>query len=318
MEKYIPISFDILLNNLNEVENIELFIKGERGLKKIKEKGKPLSNELKAKLAKFKKGKQNKVLVKTESNAVFNLCNVAIQRIIQSRERPERIIREIFSILNTMYDALVTNPVKENFTSVSSANEKVSRFIENNPQVTKLTISTLKKDTSTSIHTINVQKLVSGFAHFIGMRGTKLKIFVDGSFFHDIGKIKIPDNILKKPGRLTDEEFEIMKKHTLFGYEILIENDLKKYSKMALEHHEFMDGSGYPNGIKGEDISEYAKIVQICDIFEALTGIRPYKKPFEIFNALELMKKEFVDKGKIDKELFEEFLNFLKINKESS
>jgi HD-GYP domain-containing protein (c-di-GMP phosphodiesterase class II) len=126
--------------------------------------------------------------------------------------------------------------------------------------------------------------------------------------------VKIDDKILKKPGILTEEEFAIIKKHTEYGYEILNNEGMKKYSSIALSHHEFIDGSGYPQGLKNDEINYYAKIVQICDIFEALTGIRPYKKPFDEFPALRIIRGEFVEVGKIDKKLFEEFVKFIGIN----
>jgi HD-GYP domain-containing protein (c-di-GMP phosphodiesterase class II) len=96
---------------------------------------------------------------------------------------------------------------------------------------------------------------------------------------HDIGKITIPDHILKKPGKLTDEEWTIMKSHTTNGYQILRSAD--QYSRLAdyaLTHHERYDGKGYPQGLKGEDIPLYSRIIAICDAYEAMTADRPYRK----------------------------------------
>ena len=96
---------------------------------------------------------------------------------------------------------------------------------------------------------------------------------------HDIGKITIPDHILKKPGKLTDEEWSIMKSHTTNGYQILRSAD--QYSRLAdyaLTHHERFDGKGYPQGLKGEDIPLYSRIIAICDAYEAMTADRPYRK----------------------------------------
>lgn len=96
---------------------------------------------------------------------------------------------------------------------------------------------------------------------------------------HDIGKITIPDHILKKPGKLTEDEWEIMKAHTTNGYQILRSAD--KYSKLAeyaLTHHERIDGKGYPQGLKGEEIPLFSRIIGICDAYEAMTADRPYRK----------------------------------------
>jgi HD-GYP domain-containing protein (c-di-GMP phosphodiesterase class II) len=109
---------------------------------------------------------------------------------------------------------------------------------------------------------------------------------------HDIGKITIPDRILDKPGKLTDEEWKIMKTHTINGYNILRSAD--KYSRLAeyaLTHHERWDGSGYPNGLQGEDIPLFSRIINICDSYEAMTADRPYRKaPGKDFAIRELKR----------------------------
>ncbi|MPN24202.1 Cyclic di-GMP phosphodiesterase [bioreactor metagenome] len=109
---------------------------------------------------------------------------------------------------------------------------------------------------------------------------------------HDIGKIGIPDNILLKPGKLTPEEFDIMKQHVLFGENILKDMDGKiqnmtgfSFMKTAIDiaggHHEKWDGSGYPRKLSGHDIPLAGRIVALADVFDALTSARPYKKAFD-------------------------------------
>ncbi|MCF7931122.1 MAG: diguanylate cyclase, partial [Acholeplasmataceae bacterium] len=125
--------------------------------------------------------------------------------------------------------------------------------------------------------------------------GEKLKLSIDqtkelafAGLMHDIGKITIPDNILDKPGKLTDEEWIIMKKHTINGYNILRSAD--KYSRLAeyaLTHHERWDGNGYPNGLKGEDIPLFSRIISITDAYEAMTADRPYRKALDSKVAVE-------------------------------
>jgi hypothetical protein len=112
---------------------------------------------------------------------------------------------------------------------------------------------------------------------------------------HDIGKLGIKDMILLKPAKLTDEEFEEMKKHTIYGYEILKDSTidiLKMASNVALCHHEKYDGTGYPRGLKGEEIPIEARIVAVADVFDALTSRRPYKEPYEIGRAVEIIEKD--------------------------
>ena len=127
------------------------------------------------------------------------------------------------------------------------------------------------------------------------LMGTALKFNTDdlneleqAGLFHDIGKISIPDEILKKPGKLTEEEFKIVKGHTEVGYQILRAAD--EYSDLAihaLHHHERWDGNGYPSGLKGEDIPLFSRIINVVDSFEAMTADRPYHKKIDKLSAVQ-------------------------------
>lgn len=111
---------------------------------------------------------------------------------------------------------------------------------------------------------------------------------------HDIGKVGTPDVILLKPGKLTPEEFEVMKLHAVIGYEILEANSsalMKVAAEIAHTHHEKFDGSGYPRGLKGEDIPLFGRIVAVADVFDALTSERPYKKAWSVEDASKLLKE---------------------------
>ena len=118
---------------------------------------------------------------------------------------------------------------------------------------------------------------------------------------HDIGKIGIPDNILNKPGKLTEEEFEIMKSHSELGYKVfnelgeglrIFERDYyKTASEIARSHHEKWDGSGYPEGLIGKDIPISARIVAIADVFDALSSARVYKKAFSFEKSVKIIKE---------------------------
>lgn len=130
---------------------------------------------------------------------------------------------------------------------------------------------------------------------------------------HDIGKVGVPDRILKKPGKLTSDEFEIIKTHPVLGAEVLKEAveslDFQSYfeigSQIVLYHHENWDGTGYPEGLKGTDIPLSARIMAIADVYDALTTLRPYKKPFSHDKAMEIMLSQ--TSKKFDPELIEIF-----------
>ena len=110
---------------------------------------------------------------------------------------------------------------------------------------------------------------------------------------HDIGKIGIPDNVLLKPGKFEPDEWEIMKSHAAIGARILDGDDsdlMQMAQDIALRHHEKWDGSGYPDGLTGTDIPESARICAICDVFDALTSVRPYKTAWTVDDAVKLLE----------------------------
>ena len=130
---------------------------------------------------------------------------------------------------------------------------------------------------------------------------------------HDIGKITIPDHILNKPGKLTEDEWEIMKAHTTNGYQILRSAD--KYSKLAeyaLTHHERIDGKGYPQGLKGDEIPLFSRIISICDAYEAMTSDRSYRKAFTKEVAIEELKR--CAGTQFDSKLVNVFINEVIVN----
>jgi putative two-component system response regulator len=112
---------------------------------------------------------------------------------------------------------------------------------------------------------------------------------------HDVGKIGIPDNVLRKPGKLDAEEWEIMKQHTTIGSEILKDSTtdfIKLAGEIALSHHEKWNGSGYPRGLSGTDIPLAGRIVAMADVFDALTSARPYKEPFPLDKAMAIIRED--------------------------
>ena len=170
------------------------------------------------------------------------------------------------------------------------------RLIESEHEVLQMLGKTAEyKDPETNAHTQRVAYYCKLLAKAYGLDESLQDIIFYASPFHDIGKIGIPDDILLKPSRLTENEFSQMKKHSQIGYEIL-KGSKSKYLKaggvIAYNHHEKYDGTGYPNGLSGENIPIFGRITAIADVFDALTSVRPYKTPWSIDDAFDFIEKE--------------------------
>lgn len=149
-----------------------------------------------------------------------------------------------------------------------------------------------KYDDMTFIHSLNVAILCNAFGHWTDMPQEEVDILTMAGLLHDVGKMKIPEKIIKKPGSLTEEEFSVIKQHPQRGYQILKELPLdERIKKAALMHHERVDGKGYPSGLSAGEIDEFAKIVSIADMYDALTSARVYRGPLCPFEGFQIMKE---------------------------
>jgi response regulator RpfG family c-di-GMP phosphodiesterase len=149
------------------------------------------------------------------------------------------------------------------------------------------------RDPETHEHIMRMSNYSRLIAVRLGLPADECELLLRAAPLHDIGKIGTPDHILLKPGKLTPEEFEIMKQHTVIGERILANSSspiLRAGAQIAVSHHEKFDGSGYPKGLKGRDIPLYGRIVAVADVFDALTSERPYKKAWDLDRACELLR----------------------------
>lgn len=149
------------------------------------------------------------------------------------------------------------------------------------------------RDPETGSHILRMSHYASVIARGMGWSEAKLELLLHAAPMHDIGKLGTPDHILLKPGKLTPEEFEIMKQHATIGWSILKDSNspmLQLAATIAHTHHEKFDGSGYPHGLQGTEIPECGRIVAVADVFDALTSDRPYKPAWPIEKAIALLK----------------------------
>jgi putative two-component system response regulator len=150
------------------------------------------------------------------------------------------------------------------------------------------------KDAETGSHIKRMGYYTEAIAKAMALAPQDIEAILYAAPMHDIGKIGIPDRILLKPGPLDEQEWTFMMQHTTIGGNILSGSDsyvIQMAEQIALEHHEKWDGSGYPKGLKGPDISLWGRISAIADVFDALTTTRPYKKAFPLDYSLEILEK---------------------------
>lgn len=148
-----------------------------------------------------------------------------------------------------------------------------------------------KRDADTDLHNYRVTLYAVKLAEAMNMNRAQIESLIVGAFLHDVGKIGIPDQILLKPGRLTEEEFEIMKTHVTLGAEIIQDSHwLKQARDVVLFHHEKFDGNGYPHGIRSNNIPLDARLFAVVDVFDALMSKRPYKESLLLEEALKVLR----------------------------
>jgi len=185
-----------------------------------------------------------------------------------------------------------TKELRSALTETEKAREKI--LYAHRDTIHRLGVAAEFKDEDTADHIFRMSNYCKAIAEGLGLPAEQIDTIYHASPMHDVGKIGIPDAILFKPGKLDENEWKIMKEHANIGYRILSDSDsglLQAGSVIALTHHEKWDGSGYPAGLKGDNIPISGRICAVADVFDALTSKRPYKEPFPIDKTLQIMKE---------------------------
>jgi HD-GYP domain-containing protein (c-di-GMP phosphodiesterase class II) len=203
----------------------------------------------------------------------------------------------------------VLNGTKVDLQPVIEVTNKSVDAIFNSPDSLACMVNIREKDEYLLEHSVAVSVYISIFAYHLKMEKKVVQHLSIGAFLHDIGKIKIPDEILNKPGKLTDAEFTIMKTHANHSIDLI--KKTPGISKLSLEvaalHHEKLNGEGYPFQVKGKDIHKYGRMIAICDIFDALTANRCYKDGFSHDKAFSILR-ELATSNHLDSKLVEKFI----------
>ncbi|MCX7710271.1 MAG: HD-GYP domain-containing protein [Clostridia bacterium] len=177
---------------------------------------------------------------------------------------------------------------------ISDVSNSLYSELNNTGYVTRCLNEIKDSDEYTYSHCINVALYTMLAAKWLKLSEQEIKEAIHAGLLHDIGKSKVPLDILNKPSRLSSEEFEEIKKHTVYGYEIVksIDHISENVRQAVLMHHEREDNTGYPTGAKGGEINIYSKIVAVTDVFDAMTSDRVYKKRATPFEAFEMFHSE--------------------------
>ena len=187
---------------------------------------------------------------------------------------------------------------------------KLVASVDRNPDALLCLTKIREKDDYLLEHSLNVAILLANFANYLGMSEDEVRDLSYAGFLHDLGKIKIPDEILHKPGRLTDSEMEVMKGHVKHGVDYLKSTEIAPPLIQAIsEHHERLDGLGYPAGTKGDDISQAGRMLAIADMYDALTADRVYKSGMSSQKAFSILMSDAPTR--LDQSLVQQFIKCL-------
>jgi len=245
--------------------------------------------------------------------AQSHLQSIATATDIDFEEKASILYTEAENVMNELFK----NP--EALGSIEKTQVLVNGFVDLVLQ-DESTVESLMKiaahDFYTHTHSINVSVYTLSLANFMGLKDKDINDIGMSSMMHDLGKSKVDWEIINKNGKLTDDEFDSMKKHPAEGYDIAVKMGItdKNILSGIRSHHEKLDGKGYPDGLKDKQIPLFARIIAVCDVFDALTTKRTYKEAMSSFEAIAIMKKQM--QGHLDMKLVNELIKMCSVRGE--
>lgn len=318
MESFRPVPIDVI--QLNEKSVVDLFIKHDERFVPFLGRGGIFTKEQLVELNRFG---INKIYIRvTDANAFEEYVHTHSELILTDPTIPPRVkeaafyVSSIHALRKAMHD-----PNSERIEEIKNTLKPMFKNIMKNKVLLKDLFSITEHDFNTYTHSINVGIYATALAiHFfehdasVGMESLEHQCY--GYFLHDVGKCMVPLSILRKQGKLSQEEWTVMKRHPQWGYAILMETGhlTDEAAYISMQHHERPDGSGYPFGMS--DIHPCARICAIADIFDALISTRSYKSPMKPLDAIEIIRKEA--RSDFDTSLVDTFVRMLGMNNESS
>ncbi len=267
-------------------------------------------------------GEQKEMLVRKNINKLFieeedqqkyseylesNLKNILSDEKIKPKEKAQIV----YGTATNMLQDVFKEPRFKNIERSKTFAYNMVDYILRDGRAAYNLLKITSHDYYTYTHSVNVATIGSLFAKSLGLSEKDMKTFCTGMLLHDLGKTKIRSDILNKTGALTDSEFEEVKRHPEIGVTVLRESGecLNEEYSIIMQHHENCDGSGYPFGLKKEEIHSSSRIVRIIDIYDALTTQRSYSAPQKPFDSLKIMRDEMYNA--VDPAMLKSFIRFL-------
>lgn len=221
-------------------------------------------------------------------------------------------IQKSMQVLEGVFERL-QNGDKITIDQVEPVISSVSKSMDQNPSVF-LSVTRLKsRDEVTFLHSISVSALMILFGRHLALDEATVQMLGTAGLLHDVGKLEIPLEVLNKEGSLTEDEISMIRDHPVKGHEILSRQEglSEIVLDVCLNHHERLDGKGYPHKLSGTQVSLHARIAAICDVYDALTSVRPYRAPWSASKALKWMLSS---EGHFDRRLLKKFALCLSIS----
>jgi len=292
----------------NSVVMFDVFVKAVDGFKRVAQKSSTVTSSL---IENLINSKQEMIYTPSEQKeAVLGYVESNLNEIIYDREISQDQKSEvIYTTATDIAEELFSNPINTEAIQRTRGIIKpmLDSILSDNTTIDSL-IAVSSYDYYTYTHSVDVSIYALGLGRELGLLPSTLNLLGEAGILHDVGKSQIDINIVNKPGRLGAEEFEQMKQHPGFSYQVLMQHGVKNPAIISgvRDHHEKLNGKGYPRGLKDGEISKFARIIAIADIFNALTTRRSYKPALTTFEALKIMKHDMA--GELDEEMLKRFI----------
>ncbi len=306
-DKFIRIDKSLVCKGENALFSIYYPTELSAQMECLIEKGAPLVEEKR----KVVTSKKSLYILKIDREQYIEFCE--LQNSLKKKEKYEENTKKLYTKATSVIAEIYNNPETlggyEKTKDV--VNDLVHNILDDNFSMRSL-MKITTHDFYTHTHSLNVSVYALSLGVHLKLSEKELALLGEAALLHDLGKSKIAKEIINKNGILTDEEFSKMKKHPELGFHLAVQMGIKDKNILYAirHHHEKIDGSGYPSKLRGDSIPLFARIVGLCDIFDALTSKRSYKAAMSTFDALRLMKTDM--HNHVDLKLLNEMIKMFK------